>query len=208
MFLPAFTDAIWRACRIILDVRMHRGELTPDEATDFLVEHTAFERANARAEVRRYTYSPGYQLSYLLGKILNALLVDHTEYDIEQLRRTNALMQAGESLYGPDFSQKLGNVVGNLRGASYRVVKPLVIKPSQNIGVVAAKYARLGSAAARAGGIVGRIIRRIGEDESLVESDLLSYLLFDGDYARELIELGMHDADAARSQLIDFFTGG
>ncbi len=64
------TDAVWRACRIILDVRMHRGELTPDEATDFLVEHTAFERANARAEVRRYTYTPGYQLSYLLGKVL------------------------------------------------------------------------------------------------------------------------------------------
>ena len=35
-----YTDAIWRACRIILDVRMHRGELTPEEATDFLVEHT------------------------------------------------------------------------------------------------------------------------------------------------------------------------
>jgi len=65
-----YTDAVWRACRIILDVRMHRGELTPDEATDFLVEHTSFEQANARAEVRRYTYTPGYQLSYLLGKVL------------------------------------------------------------------------------------------------------------------------------------------
>ena len=30
----------------------------------------AFEIANARAEVRRYTYTPGYQLSYLLGKVL------------------------------------------------------------------------------------------------------------------------------------------
>ncbi len=65
-----YTDAIWRACRIILDVRMHRGELTTEEATDFLVEHTGFEVANARAEVRRYTYTPGYQLSYLLGKVL------------------------------------------------------------------------------------------------------------------------------------------
>ena len=65
-----YTDAIWRACRIILDVRMHRGELTPDQATDFLVEHTGFELPNARAEVRRYTYTPGYQLSYLLGKVL------------------------------------------------------------------------------------------------------------------------------------------
>jgi uncharacterized protein (DUF885 family) len=68
--LAMYTDAVWRACRIILDVRMHRGELTPDEATDFLVEHTGFEVANARAEVRRYTYTPTYQLSYLLGKVL------------------------------------------------------------------------------------------------------------------------------------------
>jgi uncharacterized protein (DUF885 family) len=68
--MAMYTDAVWRACRIILDVRMHRGELTPDEATDFLVEHTSFERANATAEVRRYTYTPGYQLSYLLGKVL------------------------------------------------------------------------------------------------------------------------------------------
>jgi uncharacterized protein (DUF885 family) len=64
------TDAIWRACRIILDVRLHRGELTIDEAIDFMVEHTSFERANAAAEVRWYTYRPSYPLSYLLGRTL------------------------------------------------------------------------------------------------------------------------------------------
>ncbi|MFI5259013.1 MAG: DUF885 domain-containing protein [Candidatus Limnocylindrales bacterium] len=68
--LAMHTDAIWRACRIILDVRMHRGELSVDEATAFLIEHTAFEHANAQAEVFRYTYTPTYQLSYLLGKVL------------------------------------------------------------------------------------------------------------------------------------------
>jgi uncharacterized protein (DUF885 family) len=68
--LAMHTDAIWRACRIILDVRMHRGELSVDEATAFLVEHTGFEHANAQAEVFRYTYTPTYQLSYLLGKVL------------------------------------------------------------------------------------------------------------------------------------------
>jgi len=72
---PAFrlalaTDAIWRACRIVLDIRMHRGELSIEEATEFLVEHTRFERPNALAEVRRYTSSPTYPLSYLLGKVL------------------------------------------------------------------------------------------------------------------------------------------
>lgn len=64
------TDAIWRACRIILDVRMHRGELGVDEATDFLVEQTNFERPNAHAEAQWYTYRPTYPLSYLLGRTL------------------------------------------------------------------------------------------------------------------------------------------
>jgi Uncharacterized protein conserved in bacteria len=68
--LALHTDAIWRACRIILDVRMHRGELTVDQATEMLIEHTGFEHANAQAEVFRYTYTPTYQLSYLLGKVL------------------------------------------------------------------------------------------------------------------------------------------
>ena len=43
--LVMHTDAIWRACRIILDVRMHRGEISVDEATDFLVEQTQLRAA-------------------------------------------------------------------------------------------------------------------------------------------------------------------
>ncbi len=68
--LMMHTDAIWRACRIILDVKLHRGQLGVREATDFMVEQTGFERPNAAAEVKRYTYTPSYQLSYLLGRVL------------------------------------------------------------------------------------------------------------------------------------------
>ncbi|MGZ8514978.1 MAG: DUF885 domain-containing protein, partial [Candidatus Limnocylindrales bacterium] len=68
--LAMHTDAIWRACRIILDVRMHRGELTVEEATDFLVEQTSFERPNAPAAIQWYTYRPTYPLSDLLGRTL------------------------------------------------------------------------------------------------------------------------------------------
>ncbi len=64
------TDAIWRAARIILDIRLHRGQIGVDEGVDFLVEHTGFERAVARAEVQRYTMTPSYNLSYLLGRQL------------------------------------------------------------------------------------------------------------------------------------------
>jgi uncharacterized protein (DUF885 family) len=65
-----YTDAIWRSCRIILDIRLHRGQISVAEAIDFLVEQTGFERPNATAEVHRYTHTPTYQLSYLLGKVM------------------------------------------------------------------------------------------------------------------------------------------
>jgi uncharacterized protein (DUF885 family) len=68
--LALATDAIWRAARIVLDVRMHRGEVSIEEAAGFLVEQTGFEGPNALAEARRYTYTPTYNLSYLLGKVL------------------------------------------------------------------------------------------------------------------------------------------
>jgi uncharacterized protein (DUF885 family) len=62
------TDAIWRATRIVLDVRLHRGQIGFDEAVDFLVAQTGFERPAALAEVKRYTSTPTYQLSYLYGR--------------------------------------------------------------------------------------------------------------------------------------------
>ncbi len=64
------TDQIWRACRIIIDVDLHGGRMGFDEAVDFLVRESGMERAGAVAEVKRYTYNPAYQLSYLIGKHL------------------------------------------------------------------------------------------------------------------------------------------
>ena len=62
------TDAIWRATRIILDIELHRGRIGFDAAVDRLAEETGFERPAALAEVKRYTSSPSYQLSYLFGR--------------------------------------------------------------------------------------------------------------------------------------------
>ncbi len=72
------TGAIWRAVRIILDVQLGRGEMTFDEAVNMLVKETGMSREGATAEVRRYTMSPGYPLSYLLGKHLIIQLRDET----------------------------------------------------------------------------------------------------------------------------------
>lgn len=63
-------DSIWRAVRIIIDVKLSTGMMTFDEAVDLLSRETGMDREAAIAEVRRYTFTPGYQLSYLLGKHL------------------------------------------------------------------------------------------------------------------------------------------
>jgi len=64
------TDQIWRACRILIDIDLHTRKMSFDEAVDLLVRESGMERPGAIAEVKRYTYNPGYQLSYLVGKHL------------------------------------------------------------------------------------------------------------------------------------------
>ena len=63
-------DSIWRATRIIIDVKLSCGKMSFNEAVDFLIEQTGMEKKAAIAEVKRYTQNPAYQLSYLLGKHL------------------------------------------------------------------------------------------------------------------------------------------
>lgn len=59
-----------RTARIIFSLNFHLGEMSPQEAIDFLVEKVGHEPANAEAEVRRSVaadYPPLYQAAYLLG---------------------------------------------------------------------------------------------------------------------------------------------
>src|SRR2546428_141143 len=68
--LVQLLDQIWRACRIVIDVDLHMGRMSFDEAVDLLVREAGMERSGAIAEGERYTDSPGDQLSYRLGEHL------------------------------------------------------------------------------------------------------------------------------------------
>ena len=94
-------DLVWRAVRILLDVKLHRGEIGFDEAVDFLVEETGMERPAALAEVKRYTMSPAYPLSYLLGKHLILQLKEKLEEELGDrfdLRKLHDVMLKAGSL--------------------------------------------------------------------------------------------------------------
>jgi uncharacterized protein (DUF885 family) len=63
-------DLLWRAVRVVLDVKLATGRLSMAEAENALAEVTGMDRAGVAAEVLRYTLTPGQPLSYLVGKHL------------------------------------------------------------------------------------------------------------------------------------------
>ncbi|MCD6309712.1 MAG: DUF885 domain-containing protein [Candidatus Eremiobacteraeota bacterium] len=62
-------DQLWRAARVILDVGLHTGRISYDEAVKFLEEKVATSSTAAMAEVKRYTRTPTQPLSYFIGKL-------------------------------------------------------------------------------------------------------------------------------------------
>jgi uncharacterized protein (DUF885 family) len=73
------TDLLWRACRVVIDVELSCGRMSFEEAVAMLVGEAGLSQEGARAEVNRYTYTPGYQLSYLYGKHLLLELRDRVQ---------------------------------------------------------------------------------------------------------------------------------
>ena len=59
---------LWRAARIVLDVKLHTAGLSASAAVDYLSNTAGVGRASAESEVRRYCSSPGYQLCYAVGR--------------------------------------------------------------------------------------------------------------------------------------------
>ncbi len=65
-------NALWRALRVVVDVGLHTGGLTIEQATEVMQREAGMERHMAAGEVRRYTRhdNPTYPSSYMLGKDL------------------------------------------------------------------------------------------------------------------------------------------
>lgn len=61
-------DLLWRACRVVIDVGLHTGRMTMEEAAKMLVDEAMLEPVNAAMEVKRYTMEPTQPMSYLVGK--------------------------------------------------------------------------------------------------------------------------------------------
>ena len=73
------------------------------------------------------------------------------------------------------------------------------------LGKLAADYLRTEVRASEVGPLTRYLLQRAARDGPTREADWASYLLFDGGFARDLIELGRADAQAKADQIRQFF---
>lgn len=138
----------------------------------------------------------------MLGKLLDAVLLDPIEYDLSVLKRINAILRYSGDLPGED--EGLNEIVGAYRGQGYRVVEPLLLQPSEDLGRLARDFALRVPDSFWGSRMMAAICKNAATRE-YDDSDLLSYLLFDGGYTGQLLEMGYRDAEANHAPLIRFF---
>ncbi len=61
-------DRLWRALRIIIDVKIHTGQFSFDEAVKLLVDKLGFDVSQARAEINWYSSAAATPLCYAVGR--------------------------------------------------------------------------------------------------------------------------------------------
>lgn len=61
-------DRLWRALRIIIDIKIHTGQFSFDDAVKLLVDKLGFEISQAQAEVSWYSNAAATPLCYAIGR--------------------------------------------------------------------------------------------------------------------------------------------
>lgn len=145
---------------------------------------------------------------FLLGKLLNALLLDAVSYDLQVLEGFNRVMDVLDQTLAPDERQRFDRVLIEERGMSYKKLDTLSFEPSQNIGLLAGLHLRKNLGEWNIGRFYEWLLGRAASATATWEADLASFLLFDGSWADTLIELGRADALARRDEIRDFFAQG
>jgi NTE family protein len=122
----------------------------------------------------------------VFGLMLNSIFLNNLDVDAERLDRINRLLDR------IDESKRWL--------VAERQVDLLVLRPSRDIGRIAAGYEKRFPRGLR------YFIRGLGT-RRLASSDLLSYLMFERDYLEELISLGERDAGVNRAKIARFVEG-
>ncbi|MES3018117.1 MAG: DUF885 domain-containing protein [Bacteroidota bacterium] len=78
------TYDMWRACRLVIDVGLHKKGWTKEQATNYLADHTALSLVEVNTEVNRYISWPGQALAYKIGELKIREMRKRTEDALKQ----------------------------------------------------------------------------------------------------------------------------
>ena len=124
----------------------------------------------------------------IAGYMLDTLFMDGLYSDLERITRINDMLDAF-----PGESVRIGD-------AKMRPIDTMLIVPSKDLRMIAEKHRAELPFAIRA------LLRSVG-GRSPGENKLLSFLLFEKAYTRELIKLGYEDAMNVENELRKFVSG-
>jgi len=122
-------------------------------------------------------------LGRILGTVLNALILDHSDGDVERLSQINQTVE----LIPQVDRERLG----------FRKVPYLWITPSEDIGAMAKDHVN------RMPRVLRYVLRGLGKKEDF--SEVASYLLFHPSFTERLIELGYRDTLKKSDEVKDFY---
>jgi NTE family protein len=142
--------------------------------------------------------------AYLAGKALDALLLDRLDDDLARVRQMNRLLGVGTRLVGPGFLDAVNAGVPPAHALRPREV--VEVRPSTPLALLCADYVRSPAFRRRRCHAVEWMARWMAALEGGREATLLSYMLFDGEFAAQLVDLGFRDAQAMSGALARLFT--
>ncbi len=124
-------------------------------------------------------------LAQVAGHALNSIFLDNMETDLERLRRINRTISQIPARHLPESSTML------------RKVDVFSISPSHNLDAIAERHASLMPRPVRF------LLRGLGVSHRS-GANLLSYLLFEREYCRELMALGYGDTLHRKEEILEF----
>ena len=144
------------------------------------------EMVDQSPDVMRPQAYPSF--AHIAGYMLDALFMDGLYSDLERMTRINQLIDAVPAKHRAGVLREM------------RPIDTMVVVPSQDLRDIAYEYRKELPVAVRA------LLSGIGGSRHS-ESRLLSYLLFEREFTRALIDLGYRDAMSVKDQLLAFVTG-
>ncbi len=116
----------------------------------------------------------------ILNTLLNAVMLDSVEQDVQRIQRINQLVD------------------GSNKNAKLKKIPALCISPSRHIGELARERSH------KLPRILRMTISAFGNlDEA---SEIISYLMFESDFCKQLIDMGFEDAMNNKNEIIQFFS--